>query len=111
MTLPLFDDPVPVNRLREPLPPFQGSTPQSAHASYTGAVHALATRSANISALRQLWREPRTINEIAAITGLPVSSVCSLKDAIKDELEIVDFETIDWGPGRRPTKRCRWRLK
>jgi hypothetical protein len=93
------------------LPPIAGRTAPARHSSYTGAVHAAETRSANIVALRQLWREPRTINEIAAITGLPLSSVCSLKSAIEDELEFVDFEVIDWGPRRRSTKRARWRLK
>ena len=97
-------------RLRE-LPPINGTTPKSRHASYTGAVHALHARSANLVALRQLWREPRTLNEISVLSGLPVSSVCSLKAALDAELEIVDFETVEWGEGRRPTKRCRWRLK
>jgi len=91
--------------------PINGKTPMARHASYTGAVHACETRSANLVAMRQLWREPRTLNEIATIMGLPVSSVCSLKSAIEDELETVDFEEVNWGPGRRPTKRTRWRLR
>src|SRR5579862_7035706 len=95
----------------EALPPIAGRSPAARHASYTGAVHAQETRSANLTALRQLWREPRTINEMAAITGLPVSSVCSLKSALEDELEVVDFELVEWGDGRRPTKRTRWQLK
>jgi len=95
----------------EPLPPINGRSLQSRHASYTGAVHAAETRSANITALCQLWREPRTINEIQVITGLPLSSVCSLKSAIEDELEEVDYEVIDWGPHRKPTKRTRWRIR
>src|SRR5262249_739988 len=92
-------------------PPINGRTPQSRHSSWTGAVHAAEARSANMTALRQLWREPRTMNEVSAITGLPMSSVCSLKSAIEDELEVVDMIPIEWGPGRRATKRCRWRLK
>lgn len=95
----------------ESLPPIAGATVQARHASYTGAVHAAEARSANIVALRQLWREPRTINEIATITRLPVSSVCSLKSAIAGELEFVDYELVEWGDGRRPTKRSRWRLR
>ena len=95
---------------RAELPPINGTTLKARHASYTGAVSALKARSANLVALRQLWREPRTINEISAITGLPVSSVCSLKKALEAELEIVDFETVEWSHGRT-TKRCRWRLR
>jgi len=96
---------------RADLPPINGRTVKARHASYTGAVHALKSRSANLVALRQLWREPRTLNEISVLSGLPVSSVCSLKKALEDELEVVDFETIEWGSGRRATKRCRWRLR
>ena len=96
----------------EPLTaPFQGSSPASTHASWTGAVSAQRAWSANLTMLRQLWREPRTLNEIAAISGLPITSVCSLKASLADELEIVDYETIVWGDGRRNTKRCRWRLR
>jgi hypothetical protein len=106
-----FDAPVVDVRQVSPvgpsLPPFQ----RGSHSSWTGAVAAQETRSANISALRQLWLEPRTINDLAAITGLPVSSVCSLKAALKDELELVDYESVAWGPGRRSTKRARWRLR
>lgn len=96
---------------REPLPPINGSTPKSRHASYTGAVHAAETRSANIVALRQLWRWPMTINEAAVLMQLPVSSICSLKASIADELEVVDFEFVSWGAHRKPTKRCRWRIR
>lgn len=93
------------------LPPINGSTPMARHASYTGAVHALESRTANILTLRQLWREPLTINEVSTISGLPVSSVCSLKAAIADELEAVDFHIVHWGDGHRDTKRTRWRIK
>ena len=96
---------------RETLPPINGRTPLSRDSSYSGAVHAAETRSANIWTLRQLWREPLTINDVAALAHLPVSSVCSLKAAIHDELEEVDQELIMWGDGRRHTKRTRWRLK
>ena len=95
---------------RADLPPINGRTVKARHASYTGAVHALKSRSANLVALRQLWREPRTLNEISVLSGLPVSSVCSLKAALEAELEVVDFETVEWSHGRT-TKRCRWRLK
>ncbi len=91
-------------------PPINGLTPKSRHASWTGAQHAAETRSANIVALRQLWREPRTMQSVAILSGLPLSSVCSLKAAIGDELEAVGFEPVEWHTGR-PTKRTLWQLK
>lgn len=93
------------------LPPVNGATPAARHSSYTGAVHASEAQSANLVAMRQLWREPRTINDIAALMPLPVSSVCSLKSALEAELEFVDYEVIVWGEGRKDTKRARWRLR
>lgn len=112
----LFSDPEPVDVRAvgprgEALAPFQGKTAQTAHASYTGAVHATEARSANLTMLRQLWREPRTMNEIADISGLALGSVCSLKSLIEDELEEVDMQIIHWGGGKPDTKRTRWRLK
>lgn len=104
-------DPTAVSPVGEPRPPINGKTPLSRHASYTGAVHADETRSANIGMLRQLWREPLTMQDVAAITKLPLSSVCSLKSAIDDELEAFDVVPVEWGDGRKPTKRTRWRLK
>lgn len=94
---------------RDDLPPINGTTSQSRHASYTGAVHALETRSANVQALRQLWRDPHTIQDVAAITGLPISSVCSLKSCL--DLIPAGFEVQDWGPSRRSTKRTLWKLR
>jgi len=93
------------------LPPINGSTTASRHASYTGALHALETRSANIERLREVWREPRTMNEVHDITGLPLSSICSLKSAIDDELMEVGYQLVEWGEGRRPTKRTRWKVR
>jgi hypothetical protein len=93
------------------LPPISGKTPASRAASRTGALHAAETRSPNIWTLRQVWREPLTINEVAAITGLAVGSVCSLKALLDPELEEVDHERIVWGDGRRDTWRTRWRIK
>jgi hypothetical protein len=97
--MPLFD-----------LPPINGTTIPARHASFTGAVHALETRSANVQALLQLWRQPLTIQDVAAITKLPISSVCSLKASIADRLVFVDYEIVEW-LHRKPTKRCRWQLR
>lgn len=105
---------VDINRVSptgQSLPPFQGKTPQSAHASYTGALAAQETRSANLATLRDLWRQPRTINAVAALSGLPVASVCSLKACMGDALEVAGLESVSWGPERRMTKRTRWQLR
>lgn len=112
--LPLFADPDPVDVRAvgprgEALAPFQGKSPQTTHASWTGAVHATEARSANLTMLRQLWRDPLTLNQVATISGLPLSSVCSLKAALEDELEFVDHEIVQWQG--RSTKRSRWRLR
>lgn len=100
VSLPLFKD---------DLPPINGSTVLSRHASFTGALKAQTHRSANLTALRQLWKEPRTMNEIAAITGLPLSSVCSLKAAFGGEIQAFDVIPFQWGDGTI-TKRTRWKL-
>lgn len=99
-----------VSPMGVPLPPFQGKTPRSAHASYTGAVKAQERRSINLERLRALWVEPFTMEQVAAITCLPLASICSLKACIEDELEVVDMVPQTWPTGRQ-TKRCRWRLK
>lgn len=91
-------------------PPFQGATVQSRHASYTGALTAQDRRSENIATLRALWRQPRTIQQVAALSGLPVASVCSLKACLRDQLEVVGLEAVSWGPDRRATKRTLWRI-
>jgi|SRR6185503_2561098 len=100
----LFDRPVSISA------PFHGRSQASRDASKSGARHAEETRSANIALMRKVWVEPHTMHEIHELTGLPLSSVCSLKSAIEDELEVVDHVTIEWGEGRRATQRTRWKL-
>jgi len=90
--------------------PFQGLSHASREASKSGAEHAEETRSANIARLLELWREPHTMHEIAALSHLPLSSVCSLKAEIEDRLIAVGFQRIEWEGGRRSTKRTRWQL-
>lgn len=118
---PLFDFSVPVSDLAKVgptgnrLPPVNGTTPQSRHASWSGAVLAAETRSANIALLRQLWQEPHTMHEIADLSGLPIESVCSLKSAMASELSWVDYVRVEWGlrpDGRmKVTRRSRWQLR
>lgn len=91
--------------------PFQGSTPESRASSESGADCANETRSRNIETLRRLWKEPHTLHEMAFLAKLPLSSICSLKDAIKDELEWVGYQRIEWEGNRRSTKRSVWRIR
>ena len=89
----------------------RGKPPQSRHASWTGAVSERDVRATHLETVRRLWAEPHTMHEIAALTGYPLASICAHKAALVDELEFVDFQTVEWGPGRKPTHRTRWRRK
>lgn len=104
LSLPLFDAPDPVY--------WQGQTAISQQASLSGAVHALKSRGEKVEALRQLLTShgPLTLNEIAAITKWPVSSVCSLKKCLGAVVEADSVETVDWGDGRTTT-RTRWIIR
>ena len=95
----------------EPLPPINGRTIAARHASFTGAVHACHARGEKLVALRQLLTHhgPLTINEVAAITGWPLSSVCSLKSALPDVVPD-GFEVVEWRAGKA-TKRTRWIIR
>jgi hypothetical protein len=92
--------------------PHQGSSQLPAHASYTGAVLANKGRGEKVEALRQLLTHhgPLTLNECAVITGWPLSSICSLKSALGDQVVAVDLETQTWDDGRT-TRRTRWGIR
>lgn len=87
-----------------------GTTPESRESSKTGAVAAERVRSRNLEVIRSLWKEPRTLNEVAALTGMPLASICSLKAAIVEDLVWVDYQEHVL-PDGRTTKRSRWRLR
>ena len=99
--LPLF---------QEPEIPYQGSTPISRSASRSGAEHVRPKYAQKIARLRELWTVPMTMQDMAAQTGWPLASICSLKACLGSELEAVDTIDQDWGQGRI-TRRTRWRLK
>jgi hypothetical protein len=103
LSLPLFDAPIPTY--------YQGSRIESLQASFSGAIQALQGRGEKVTALRQLIGNhgPLTLNDCAAITGWPLSSICSLKAAIDDELEADGHEIIQWDG--KTTRRTRWRMK
>lgn len=85
---------------------------KGSHSSWIGAVRATQGRGEKVEALRQLFRNhgPMTLNEAAHLTGWPLSSICSLKSAIEDELEPCGYDLVSWGTGKA-TKRTQWRWR
>lgn len=104
-------DPREIGPTGASLPPIEGRTVQARHASYTGALYAHEKRHTQHAQLREAWRVPRTLNEAADATGIPLASVCRRKAELESELVFVEFQTIDHGPGKRTTKRARWQLR
>lgn len=101
LSLPLFgiDDPAY----------FRGSTARTRRTSASGAVAALTDRTQKIDTLRRLWRQPHTLQEMAAISGFALGSVCSLKKCLASELVEVGEEEKLWADGR-VTRRTRWQI-
>ncbi len=93
--------------------PFRGLTATTREASQSGAVHATRARGEKVAAVLQVIRNHGAITaqDISGVTGYPINSVCSLLDAIRDQVEPDGCELVDWGDGRRPTKRTRWRIR
>jgi len=92
--------------------PYQGLTPETRQASASGARKAVRGRGVKVARLLELVAEdgPITMNRIAELTGWPISSVCSLLAACRDELEPAGQQTV-WWPDRTCTKRTLWRIK
>lgn len=101
VSLPLFDQADPAF--------YRGSTARSKATSASGAVAALTDRRRKIDAVRRVWVQPRTIQEVASITGFAVASICSIKKCIDGELvEVGEVEKF-WADGR-VTRRTQWQL-
>lgn len=101
ISLPLFDQPDPAF--------YRGSTARTRATSASGAIRALEDRATKVATVRRLWAQPHTIQEIASISGFPISSICSLKKCLDGELVEVDAVEKLWADGRI-TKRTRWQL-
>ena len=99
--MPLFDMPDSAY--------FRGSTARTRRTSASGAVAALTDRTQKIDTLRRLWTQPRTLQEMAQITGFALGSVCSLKKCLASELVEVGEEEKLWADGRI-TRRTRWQI-
>jgi hypothetical protein len=97
--LPLFD---------EPQVPYRGASATTRATSASGARAALDGRGAKLARLAEVYREPRTMQDAARITGWPISSVCSLTDALKKRgLLDAGAASHEW-PDGRVTWRTRW---
>lgn len=101
LSLPLFDEPDPAY--------YRGSTARTKATSASGAVLALKDRQTKVARVRALWTQPRTIQELAQITGYAIGSICSLKKCLAAELvEVDDVEKL-W-PDGRVSRRTRWQI-
>jgi len=108
-TLDLFAPAVrPVSESPIRIPHQSGS-----HSSWTGAqAQTLKLWTEKQSALLQMIDngQPLTRNQLALFLHWPLSSVCSVLASVRDKLEVVDYESYDWGGGRI-TKRERFQIK
>lgn len=97
----------------EPFPPVSGKTPAARQASLSGARYAVSGRGAKSDRIRALLTtEALSRQDVSARTGIVISSVCSLMDALIRQGDIVaaDQETYVW-PDQRVTYRTRWKAK
>ena len=91
-------------------PPVSGLTVESGASSQSGAEAAAQVRHKHTATVLALWAEPRTLNEIAALAGLPLASVCSIKASIENSLTWDSYVVVT-RPDGRTTKRSRWRTR
>lgn len=94
----------------QPRPPIAGRSVATRAASRSGAVYATTGRGTKIARLRALLASPRTLQELAALTGWPISSICSLHAALKPGLIEVGTVAHVW-PDGRTTQRTRWQRR
>jgi len=88
---------------------YRGSTARTRRTSASGAIAAQQDRAKKIDAVRRVWAQPRTIQDVAAITGFAIASICSIKKCLEGELvEVGEVEKL-WADGR-VTRRTQWQL-
>lgn len=94
--------------------PISGRTPQTRHASYTGALAAEDALSAKQAQYLGLLGEvgPITDWEASLRLGWPLSSVNSIRNSagVRDRVVPCGFETAQWADGKT-TKRTRFTLR
>lgn len=92
-----------------PKAPFR----KGSHSSWTGAqAQTLPIWTAKQTALLEMLGhgQPLTRNQLALFLHWSLSSVCSILDSVRDQVEMVGYEPYDWGDGRI-TKRERFQIK
>lgn len=105
--------PLPETQLRIP---FQGRTPRSKHAGWTGARSQVHCHGEKTSALLQVLANggPMSRNELwVVLKWTSISSVCSILGGCLDRGQVEsagEFETVQWPDGSF-TKRERFRVK
>lgn len=114
-----------VSPVGEDLPPFQGRSTTTAHASYTGARSLVETWTARQSAYLQLLNTAGALtdHEAAALLGCGLSSVNSIRGNLIDRAEargqlapiiedgFDEHHFTDMNGTPRTTKRARWRIR
>ncbi len=88
--------------------PWTGAEPASQHASWTGAKAAEPTRAAKTKRYVELLKRHGSLTDqqVATITGWPLSSVNSIRNGLGDLVVVEGFESQVCGS--RQTKRIRW---
>lgn len=100
----------------EARPPIAGLTAAARHASATGAEAVEAIWTMRQSAYLQLLQNAGTLTDkaAAALLGCDPGSVCSVRNALGDQVVADGFEDgvsfIDRAGRQRTTRRTRWRL-
>lgn len=93
--------------------PFQGTTWTSRSASQSGARQVVKTWASRQSAYLQALRAAGSLtdHEAAAITGYPLASICSVRNAkrVRAQIEPDGWDPVELEGGT--TKRTKWRLK
>lgn len=85
---------------------------KGSHSSWTGARAQVHCWTEKQSALLQMLAhgQPLTRNQLALFLHWPLSSVCSVLDSVRDQIEFVDYESYRWSD-TRITKRERFQVK
>lgn len=99
----MFGEPEARRQLTDSLPPINGKTPQSKHASYTGAREAQKGRGAKQATYAQILRNhgPLSDQDVAALTKWPLSSVNSIRDSFGGQITAQGLEPSPFGRARR----------
>lgn len=106
---PVSVTPIP----RERAIPISGTTEQAKQASWTGAQAQVECWTEKRSELLQCLAAGGAMsrNELAGVLRWPLSSVCSVLDAVSEHVESNgDFESVTWDSGKT-TRRERFRIR